>query len=189
MENTEKQELDLTLMNMANKNSRMNRELGLYQNYASKSKKASKQEIFGKTYVGSKNKKLYKIIVYSLAVIAAAAGITAGAKANEKVSIYNDVLETKMEQELNKDQIAAYHNDQDRTNCISNWIDKNSDINAAEKELNSDDYDLHGVRITDSDIEYLPFDGYSPMNLTEKDQDAIHLAADKVIEEYKGRAR
>lgn len=187
MENKEKQELDLTLMNMTNENSRINREL--YQNYARKSEKASKQEIHGKTYVGSKNKKLYKIIGYSLAAIAATVGITAGAKANEKVSIYNDVLEIKMEQELNKDQITAYHNDQDRTNRISNWIDKNSEINAARKELNSDDYDLHGVRITDSDIEYLPFDGYSLMNLTEKDQDAIHLAADKVIEEYKGRAR
>ena len=40
----EKQELDLTLMNIANKNSEMNKEF--YQNYVNKSKKASKQEIW-----------------------------------------------------------------------------------------------------------------------------------------------
>lgn len=187
MENTEKQELDLTLMNMTNENSRMNREL--YQNYANKSKKASKQEIHGKTYVGSKNKKLYKIIGYSLAAIAAIVGITAGAKANEKVSIYNDVLETKMEQELNQDQVTAYHNDQDKSNALSNWLDKKSKINDAFKELNPDDYNFHGARITDSDIEYIPFDGDSLFNLSEKEQDAIASATDKVIEEYKGRAR
>ena len=115
------------------------------------------------------------------------AGVTAGARIGEKVSTYDRVLETKMEQELNKDQITAYHNDQDRTNGINNWFDKNSDINAAKQELDSDDYNLHEARITDSDIEYLPFEAES--FLTEKDQDAINLAADKVIEEYKGRAR
>ncbi len=183
----EKQELDLTLMNIANKNSEMNKEF--YQNYVNKSKKVSKQEIHGKTYVGSKNKELYRIISIVVAGIAVMAGVTAGARIDEKVSTYDRVLETKMEQELNKDQITAYHNDQDRTNGINNWFDKNSDINAAKQELNSDDYDLHEARITDNDIEYLPFDGESLMVLTEKDQDAIHLAADKVIEEYKGRAR
>lgn len=183
----EKQELDLTLMNIANKNSEMNKEF--YQNYVNKSKKASKQEIHGKTYVSSKNKELFRNIGFAVAVIAVMAGVTAGARIDEKVSTYDSVLKTKMEQELNKDQIAAYHNDQDRTNSINNWFDKNSDINAAKQELNSDDYDLHEARITDSDIEYLPFDGESLMVLTEKDQDAIHLAADKVIEEYKGRAR
>lgn len=181
----EKQELDLTLMNIANKNSEMNKEF--YQNYVNKSKKASKQEIHGKTYVGSKNKKLYRIISIVVAGIAVMAGVTAGARIGEKVSTYDSVLKTKMEQELNKDQIAAYHNDQDRTNSINNWFAKNSDINAAKQELNSDDYNLHEARITDSDIEYLPFEAESL--LTEKDQDAIHLAADKVIEEYKGRAR
>ena len=50
----EKQELDLTLMNMTNDNSKRNKEF--YENYVNKSKKASKQEIHGKTYVGSKNK-------------------------------------------------------------------------------------------------------------------------------------
>ena len=95
----EKQELDLTLMNMTNDNSKRNKEF--YENYVNKSKKASKQEIHGKTYVGSKNKELYKIIIIVVAGIAVIAGVTAGAKANEKVSIYNDVLKTKMEQELN----------------------------------------------------------------------------------------
>ena len=180
----EKQELDLTLMNIANKNSEMNKEL--YQNYVNKSKKASKQEIHGKTYVGIENEKLY-IVLSAIISGAVSVGIMTGAIIDEKVSTYDRVLETKMEQELNKDQIAAYHNDQDRTNSISNWFDKNSDINTAKKELDSDDYALHGVRITDSDIEYLPFEAGSL--LTEKDQDAIHLAADKVVEEYKGRAR
>ena len=181
----EKQELDLTLMNIANENSK--RKMELYQNYASKSKKASKQEIHGKTYVGSKNKELFRNIVIVVAGIAVMAGVTAGARIDEKVSTYDRVLKTKMEQELNKDQITAYHNDQDRTNSINNWFDKNSDINAAKQELDSDNYNLHEARITDSDIEYLPFEAES--FLTEKDQDAINLAADKVIEEYKGRAR
>lgn len=180
----EKQELDLTLMNIANENSK--RKMELYQNYASKSKKASKQEIFGKTYVGIENKKLY-IVLSAIISAAVSVGIMAGARIDEKVSTYDSVLETKMEQELNKDQITAYHNDQDRTNGISNWFDKNSDINAAKQELDSDDYNLHEARITDSDVEYLPFEAES--FLTEKDQDAINLAADKVIEEYKGRAR
>lgn len=180
----EKQELDLTLMNIANENSK--RKMELYQNYASKSKKASKQEIFGKTYVGIENEKLY-IVLSAIISAAVSVGIMAGARIDEKVSTYDRVLETKMEQELNKDQITAYHNDQDRTNGINNWFDKNSDINAAKQELDSDDYDLHGVRITDSDIEYLPIEAGSL--LTQEDQDAINLAADKVIEEYKGRAR
>ena len=181
----EKQELELTLMNMTNDNSKRNKEF--YENYVNKSKKASKQEIHGKTYVGSKNKKLYRIISIVVAGIAVMAGVTAGARIDEKVSTYDRVLETKMEQELNKDQITAYHNDQDRTNGINNWFDKNSNINAAKQELNSDDYNLHEARITDSDIEYLPFEAES--FLTEKDQDAINLAADKVLDESKGRAR
>lgn len=181
----EKQELDLTLMNMTNDNSKRNKEF--YENYVNKSKKASKQEIHGKTYVGSKNKKLYRIISIVVAGIAVMAGVTAGARIGEKISTYDSVLKTKMEQELNQDQVTAYHNDQDKSNALSNWLDKKSKINDAFKELNPDDYNFHEARITDSDIEYLPFEAESL--LTEKDQDAIHLAADKVIEEYKGRAR
>lgn len=183
----EKQELDLTLMNIANKNSEMNKEF--YQNYVNKSKKASKQEIHGKTYVGSKNKELFRNIVIVVAGIAVMAGVTAGARIGEKVSTYDSVLKTKMEQELNKDQIAAYHNDQDKSNALSNWLDKKSKINDAFKELNPDDYNFQGARITDSNVEYIPFDGDSLFNLSEKEQDAIASATDKVIEEYKGRAR
>lgn len=181
----EKRESDYTFMNTTNENSRRNREL--YENYASKSKRISKQEIHGKTYVGSKNKELLKNTVYALIFVAAMAGITSGFTAEERVSTYDRVLKTKMEQELNKDQIAAYHNDQARTNSISNWLDKNGEIKAAKKELNPDDYNFQETRITDSDIKYLPVGGDDLFALTQKDQDAIHLAADKVIEEYKGR--
>ena len=92
----EKQELDLTLMNMTNDNSKRNKEF--YENYVNKSKKASKQEIHGKTYVGSKNKKLYRIISIVVAGIAVMAGVTAGARIGEKISTYDSVLKTKMEQ-------------------------------------------------------------------------------------------
>lgn len=183
----EKQELDLTLMNMTNDNSKRNKEF--YENYVNKSKKASKQEIHGKTYVGSKNKKLYRIISIVVAGIAVMAGVTAGARIGEKISTYDSVLKTKMEQELNQDQVTAYHNDQDKSNALSNWLDKKSKINDAFKELNSDDYNFQGARITDSNVEYIPFDGDSLFNLSEKEQDAIASATDKVIEEYKGRAR
>lgn len=183
----EKQELDLTLMNMTNDNSKRNKEF--YENYVNKSKKASKQEIHGKTYVGNGNKLLARYLLPFLIGIPIGIGIIHVTDDVGKVSTYNDVLETKMEQELNQNQVTAYHNDQDKSNALSNWLSKKSKINDAFKELNSDDYNFQGARITDSDIEYIPFDGDSLFNLSEKEQDAIASATDKVIEEYKGRAR
>lgn len=75
-----------------------------------------------------------------------------------------------MEQELNQDQVTAYHNDQDKSNALSNWLDKKSKINDAFKELNPDDYNFQGARITDSNVEYIPFDGDSLFNLSEKNK-------------------
>ena len=124
--------------------------------------------------------------------MAAAVGLTASIATVSKldqVSHYNTVLEQKMEQELTDTQIAAYQKDQDMGNLITNTIEKLGEIQAAKETLDTSNYDVMENNISASTIEYLPLDEDGLFPLSEKDQDAIDIATDQVIEEYKSRGR
>lgn len=149
-----------------------------------------RQEVYGKKYVGKQGKEKKESVIplfcsLAMLTVSLTSGIVAADKL-EQVSYYNKVLEQKMEQELTENQMAAYQKDQER-NMIMNTIEKLGQIKEAHQMLDNSNYDIIGNNISDMTTEYLPFDEDSLIQLSEKDQDAIDVATDQVIEEYKSR--
>ncbi len=188
----EMENLDLSMVKIAQEKAK---EREILQNLYLKSIQNGKmrQEVHGKKYPGKQGKQVkdnVKPIIFSLATVAV--GLTVGIgtiEISDQVSHYNTVLEQKMEQELTTSQIAAYQKDQDMGNLITNTIEKLGEIDEAKKTLDNSNYDILGNNISDSETEYLPFDKDDLFQLSEKQQDAIDVATDQVIEEYKSRGR
>ena len=153
-----------------------------YQNSIQTKEKTKKQGIRGKLYA---NKNRIKNLLIIVAGIATTLVIVKGVAISEEVSHYNKVLEQKMETELTDRQVEAYRNDHD--NFISNTIEACQQIEEAKTSLNPEDYNLQGINITNHDNEYLTWDDDSFINLTEQTQDAIDIATDEVISEYRRR--
>ena len=183
--------LDLSMVKIVQEKAKEREILqNLYQNSIQNGK--MQQEVHGKGYVGKQGKQAKENIKPLILTLAAAVGLTASIATVSKldqVSHYNTVLEQKMEQELTDTQIAAYQKDQDMGNLITNTIEKLGEIQAAKETLDTSNYDVMENNISASTIEYLPLDEDGLFPLSEKDQDAIDIATDQVIEEYKSRGR
>lgn len=183
--------LDLSMVKIVQEKAK---EREILQNLYQKSIQNGKmrQEVHGKKYVSKQGKQAKENIKPIILTLAAAVGLTASIATVSKldqVSHYNTVLEQKMEQELTDTQIAAYQKDQDMGNLITNTIEKLGEIQAAKETLDTSNYDMMENNISASTIEYLPLDEDGLFPLSEKDQDAIDIATDQVIEEYKSRGR
>lgn len=149
----------------------------------------SKKQIFGKLYVGKED--FTKRIKTACKIAAALMLMYTAYKAGEiytTVSTYNDVLETKMENELTEENINAYnyHHDNPILDGISDYIN----IKDVEKELKaSGDYDFFSDAAVHTDNDYLGFDENSLINLSERRQDAIDIVSDQVVDEYENYSR
>lgn len=156
----------------------------LRQRMMEKSISEKKQKIKGELYVNKDGREKVKITVGLIVAALGISGLVYGFNENEKLGLYNKVLNEKMEQELTDEQISAYNRDQEKNSAIANYIDKHNEIKEAKDSLDSIDYNILGDSLI-LDKEYIKQD--SSYTISEKTQDAIDVATDKVIEEYKGR--
>lgn len=188
-------DLDLSLVKIAQSNSALAKKEYLniseeekqeikqrfYQNSVQTPNQNKKLQIHGKTYAGN----IGKTVAFVTAGIAAVIVTIKTAAIYTEISYYNDILGQKIENELTDKQTAAYERDHD--NAISNVIEAYQRIEAAKDSLNPDDYNLGGMNITNQDTQYMPFARDTVTTVDEKSQDAIDVATDEVISEYKRR--
>ena len=99
------------------------------------------------------------------------------------VSTYNDIMNEKIEAELNQGQKNAY---EDRhKNPITSAIEHYQNIQEAKNELKATgNYNFWGDNIKDPDKEYTEYE-IDDINLTNITEDAIEIATDKEIDESK----
>lgn len=156
-----------------------------YQNSIQDDKGSKRQEIHGETYKGKGDLlDKVKIAVGVASLIIAAGAMVKAADVYATVDQYNDVLETKMEQELTEGNINAYNSDHD--NAIIDGIKDYQAIQEAKKELKeTGNYNIVGDNITDTDKEYQKFDEDSIYTMSNLTEDAIDVVSDQVIDEYK----
>ncbi len=205
-----KEELNLDLMNMVSKDSPVNKkkadkmekeqaahdidttlkilrqkQLGesFYRKSLQDKQNTKNQKIFGKTYVG-KNVLKTSILMFSVAAGVILVGKTANATI--EISHYNHVLEQKMNDQLTQEEKENY--EMEHNHPIFDSLEIYQNIQDAKDTLDSHSYDFQGNNNFDVNTEYLPVDE-GIVNLSEKDQDAINIATDQVISEYKERSR
>lgn len=202
-------DLDLTMVGMTNANSKqarkilngrarqealedMNRTLSLIdnakretafknfcQNSIQNKNHSKRKQIHGKTYVG---KKTFYVALAVAGTILASKGVQVASEISE----YGRVLEQKVENELTDSEQALF--EEEHTNGLLNIIDAYQNIQEGKESLDSEHYNFLGENIQNGSQEYLPSDeGF--FNLSERQQDAIDVATDKVIEEYQGRGK
>lgn len=203
-------ELDLTMMNMANQNTKKARQMikekdretamlelervlatidrekrekaleNFYTNSIQDTRHSKRKEIHGKTYVG-------KISFYVALAVAGMVLTSKGIETISEISEYNRVLEQKMARELTDSEQALYQ--QEHSNIISNTVEAYQNIKDGEASLISEYYNIFGNNISDSSLDYLFFDERSLFNLSERSQDAIDIATEQVIQKYQERGR
>lgn len=153
---------------------------------------SKRKQVHGKTYVGKNYADTIKIGIATVAAIgvsvaAAKFGIHGLTQVVPEISEYNRVLNQKIENELTSSEQLLYQ--EENKNPISNMIDAYQQIQEAKEELNPEHYNFLGDNLQDGSSTYLPFDKGSLFSLSEKQQDAIDVATDQVIEEYQGRGK
>lgn len=182
-------ELDLTMVKIAQENSNLNKEelaeiqRNFYETSIQKPDKIMKQEVHGKKYPGEIGKKITKVVVGIAAVIVVGKATLVGAELVE----YDRTLDQKIENELTLDEQKDF--EQNHNNFFSNIIEASQNIREGKNSLEADDYDFFGNNISGIENKYSEFDEDSIINLTEFQQDAIDIATDNVIEEYKRGAK
>lgn len=151
-----------------------------------------KQQVYGELYVSKENKqKIKDRITIALKIAAGIMLLYTAVKANdiyETVSMYNNVVDTKMQNELTEENVNAYNYDHDRP--LIDGLRDYSNIKEIEDELmDSDNYDFMGNATIDTGIEYMKFDEDALYNMPEVRQSAIDIYADQVVEEYSSHMR
>lgn len=157
---------------------------GFYSQSIQDDSNHKKQEIHGKTYV-DKNKMVENIKVIGTAAILVASIVITGKVISTMnlVSTYNDIMNEKIEAELNQGQKNAY---EDRhKNPITSAIEHYQNIQEAKNDLKATgNYNFWGDNIKDPDKEYTEYE-IDDINLTNITEDAIEIATDKEIDESK----
>lgn len=141
---------------------------------------SKRKQIHGKTYVG-------KTTLYVALAVAGIVLVSRGAQVVSEISEYGRVLEKKVENELTDSEQDLF--EEEHANGFLNIIDAYQNIQEGKDSLNSEHYNFFGENIHDNNREYLPFDERSALTLSEKQQDAIDIAVDKIIGEYQGRGK
>lgn len=186
-------ELDMTFVKMVqDKNKEMKEEEAkvvaeqvrnrLLEVMEKKSITPKKHVIFGELYKG---KGITKGNITRACIVAgvALAAITTLKVASDinKSNEYKAVLNTKVENELSYNDAKEFTDTRDVS-----YIESMKALKEAEKSLDKGDYDKHGNRIDGTKSIYNHQDDLS-ITYTDKEYDAMELAANNEIEEFKKR--